>query len=140
MCIFLSERRDKGCWVKKKMHSIKKYPTFCKVFLIGPVESTNFWVKNTFLIQNCIIFYFLVINILTNIIDEIYLCPHTFLGLSPAFLNIPKKDTSNFSFNYKFDSVLCQINQMLLTSCFDCHKLLVKKHRSIVTCFIRYFP
>ena len=36
---------------------------------------------------------------LTNIIDEIYLCPRTF----EAFLNIPEKHKSNFSFNYKFD-------------------------------------
>ena len=59
---------------------------------------------------------------LTNIIDEIYFCPYTF----EAFLNIPEKDKSNFSFNYKFDSVLYQVNRVLLTSCFDCHELVRK--------------
>ena len=29
---------------------------------------------------------------------------------------------------------------MLLTSCFDCHELFVKKRRSEETCFIRHFP
>ena len=103
--LFVRKKRQRLLGEEKNAFH-KKISNVLQSIFNWPGKSTNFWVKNTFLIQNCIIFYFLVINILTNIIDEIYLCPHTFLALSSAFLNIPKKDTSNFSFNYEFDGVL----------------------------------
>ena len=68
----------------------------------------------------------------TNILDEIYFCPHTFA----VYFNIPQKEKNSF----KFPSIHYQMNNLVLHSCFACHEAVTRKHNSQIACFIRYFP
>ena len=71
-----------------------------------------------------------------NVFDEIYFCPHTFV----IYFNIPQKENNLFKFLYKFPSIYYQVNNLVLSSCFACHKTVVTKHNSQISCFVRYSP
>ena len=50
--ILLLEKKEGDLLEKKKMHFIKKYSKFPKVFLNGTVTNITFWVKSISLTQN----------------------------------------------------------------------------------------
>ena len=71
-----------------------------------------------------------------NNIEGTYFCPDTL----EIFLNTSEKDRAKFLFGFKFANILCRVYRILLSCCFNCHKLVIKNHQSKVECFIRYFP
>ena len=71
----------------------------------------------------------------TNIFDKIWLCPYTF----EVYFNIPQKEKKSL-FIYKFSCFYDQVNQLLLTCCFDYYEVVINEHNCQIKCFIRYFP
>ena len=61
-----------------------------------------------------------------NIFDEIYFCPHTFA----VYFDIPQKEKNLLNFLYKFPCIYYQVNNLVLSSCFACHEVVLRKHKS----------
>ena len=139
----MSESRGECFWVKKKNVPLKKIVDVLQIIFGWYGKKYEFLGRKYFLTQNFwknvqaiifTIFYFVVANILTNILDKTYFFPCMF----DVYFKISEKDKSSFPFTYKFSTSFYLMNETFLTCCFNCQELIIKNHKSQVTCFIRF--